>query len=212
MSKNSLVELLHERTGTYLDFLRNARANTASEKWGMGIGHPFSLEPYRMETLGIKPGRMLKKKSEPAKGRYQYSYDSAGRVIHMCEYAEWGGPPGDKAWIKSDDFYEYPIDSAFRYVFGNTFKDDPSSELTRIVQAHYENGLITKISQLENDETLEYTETLYSYDGNGKIIRIQTQWPYGPYPDKVMELEQGDSNVKIFAIENHERFLIYPEP
>lgn len=68
MQKDSLVKLLAACDGAYPRFLQKAKEKTKSQKWGTGVGVPWSLEPYRVEMLGIKPGRMLKGESEPALG------------------------------------------------------------------------------------------------------------------------------------------------
>ncbi|WP_322047674.1 hypothetical protein [Paraburkholderia sp. J67] len=210
MSKDALLELFHDRSGTYSTFLRTALESSVSEKWGEGVGAPFSLEPYRMEILGIKPGRMLKKLSEPGKRRYHYFYNSDGKVIYARAYSEIGGPPEDRAWMHADDFYEYDADSAFRYVFGNAFRENPDSKLTRIVKVVYENGLPVREFQLES-RNFEYTETNHSYDGSGNLIEIKIKWPDGPYPDRMLKIYHEIDGLKVFEIRDQREIPVYPE-
>jgi hypothetical protein len=213
MSKNTLLKILSDKNGRYLDFLRCAHADAASEKWGSGVGAPFSLEPYRMEILGIKPGKMLKIQSEPGVRKYQYFYDSKGRVIYVRAYSKLGGPPEDRTWIHADDFYEYGADLAIRYVFGNTFRNNPSSQLTRIVQVKYEDELIVKAFQLES-RNLEYTETTYYYgdgDDGAYIAKIEIKWPDGPYPDRVLKVDHKGGDVSIFELRDNRKIPVYPE-
>ncbi|MDW9247078.1 hypothetical protein [Burkholderia cepacia] len=87
-----------------------------------------------MEMLGIKPGRMLKGESEPGPRRYCYSYDDEGRVIHVVKYGKLIGPADNRDWIRSDEFYEYFDGFVMRYVYDDTFREDPDSEITRIVK------------------------------------------------------------------------------
>ncbi|WP_152608118.1 hypothetical protein [Burkholderia sp. A9] len=187
MKKDDLVELLHESDGAYSKFLRLAKENAKSEGWGTGAGSPFSLEPYRIEMLGVKPGRMLKGKSESGPQRYCYSCDEQGRVIHMVAYGKLGGPPGSRDWMRSDDFYKYSESAATRYVYGNTFKENPDSQVTRVVRLSYVSGKVSGVFQLEK-RSLEYTETNYSYDASGSIVGIVVKWPEGRFPDRVLSV------------------------
>lgn len=210
MGKDNLVKLLTESDGTYPKFLQRANESAKSEAWGTGVGAPFSLEPYRTEILGIKPGRMLKSKSEPGPRRYHYLYDEIGQVIHMVAYGKLGGPAGNQDWMRSDDFYEYSEDFATRYVFGNTFRENPDSQVTRVVRLSYEGGRVSKVFQLER-RNLEYTETGYSYDGDGRIIEIIVKWPERQFPDRLLLVEGERSDVKIFEVRDQRKIPVYPE-
>lgn len=209
MNKEMLTQLMKERDLTYPEFLRRAQANTISTKWGAGVSEPYSLEPYRIEMLGNKPGRFLKKGSEPAPNRYCYSYDDKGRVIHMVKYASLGGPPEDRTWIHGDDFYEYGDGYAVRYVFGNAFRESPESKLTRIVWMEIDSGNVRKSLQLEN-EKYTYTETHYHYDGE-EVDEIRDTWPYGPYPDRVLKITRGMEGIKIVEVRDRKEIPVYPE-
>ncbi|WP_423367943.1 hypothetical protein [Burkholderia sp. LMG 32019] len=211
MNKDGLVKLLHESDGAYSKFLQQAKEGAKSEGWGTGVGAPFSLEPYRTEILGVKPGRMLKSKSEPGPRRYCYSYDDQGRVIHMVAYGKLGGPPGNQDWMRSDDFYEYSENAATRYVYGNTFRENPDSQITRVVRLNYVNGRVSEVFQIEK-RNLEYTETIYSYGAAGDIVEITVKWPEGRFPDRVLSVEGGGSDVKIFEIRDQRKISVYPEP
>ncbi|CAI8695427.1 hypothetical protein BTK96_000342 [Burkholderia pyrrocinia] len=211
IGRNDLVNLLIESDGAYPKFLRRAKESTKSERWGCGVGAPLSLEPYRTEMLGVKPGRMLKGKSNPGPRRYCYSYDDQGRVIHLVAYGKLGGPPGSQDWMRSDDFYEYSDNAATRYVFGNTFRENPDSQMTRVVRLSYVNGKVSSVFQVEKGN-LEYTETTYSYDAVGNIVEIRVKWPEGRFPDRVLSVERGASGVKIFEIRDQRKISVYPEP
>ncbi|NIE55608.1 MULTISPECIES: hypothetical protein [unclassified Burkholderia] len=211
MGKDDLVKLLSASDGAYSEFLRRAKESAKSERWGTGVGAPFSLEPYRTEILGVKPGRMLKSKSEPGPRRYCYSYDDHGRVIHMVAYGKLGGPAGNQDWMRSDDFYVYSENFATRYVFGNTFRENPDSQVTRVVRAIYEDGRISKTFQIER-RNAEYTETTYLYDDSGRIFEIRIVWPEGRFPERLLSLEGEGDDVKIFEIRDQRRIPVYPEP
>ncbi|WP_152036638.1 hypothetical protein [Burkholderia pyrrocinia] len=209
--RNELVSLLVESDGTYSKFLRRAKERVKLERWGAGVGAPFSLEPYRTEMLGVKPGRMLKSKSEPSPRRYCYSYDDHGRVIHAIAYGRLGGSPGDQDWMRSDDFYEYSEHSTTRYVFGNTFRENPDSQVTRVVRVSYENGRVSEVFQVEK-RNLEYTESIYSYDVSGNVVEIIIKWPEGRFPDRVLSVEGSGSDVRIFEIRDRGKVPVYPKP
>ncbi|MBN3824833.1 hypothetical protein G3O00_14555 [Burkholderia sp. Ac-20384] len=210
MKKESLVKLLSECDGAYPRFLQTAMENTKSRRWGTGVGAPWSLEPYRMEMLGIKPGRMLKGESEPGPRRYCYSYDDEGRVIHVVKYGKLMGPAENRDWVRSDEFYDYSDGVATRYVYDDTFREDPDSEITRIVQFANINDGVDKAFQIERDD-LEYTETIYSRGSSGVVSNITVHWPDGPFPDRVLEvIGEGDS-VTIFEIRDKEKIRVYPE-
>jgi hypothetical protein len=210
MNKETLIKLMQERDLTYPDFLQRAKANTSSTQWGMGIGAPYSLEPYRMELLGIKPGRMLKKISKPAPNRFCYSFDNQGRVIYKIGYASLGGPQSDQAWIHSDDFYEYEGKYATRYVFGSVFRGGEDAKLHRIVCAELKNKKIIKTVQLERDN-YEYTEEFYQYDNDGNIIDIRLMWPENLNHQRVFKILHETKGIRILEIDKDGETQIYPE-
>jgi hypothetical protein len=211
VEKEALTKLLREQDGNYPILLQRAKESAASEKWGMGVGAPYSLEPYCMEMLGIKPGRMLKSKSEPGARRYRYFYDNKDRVVHVVAYSKLGGPPDARDCMRADDFYEYDGNSATRYVFGNAFREHPDSQITRIVRLSYVNEKVCKIYQLET-RNLEYTETVYSYNKSGDLVEIRVKWPDGPYPDRVLKVNGEGEDVKLFEIRDQREIPVYPEP
>ncbi|WP_420212040.1 hypothetical protein ACN8ZM_18945 [Burkholderia aenigmatica] len=210
MPKESLVKLLSECGGAYPRFLQKAIENTKSQRWGTGVGAPWSLEPYRMEVLGIKPGRMLKGESKPGPRRYRYSYDNEGRVIHVVKYGKLIGPAENRDWMRSDEFYDYSDGVATRYVYDNTFRENPDSEVTRIVRLSAINDGFNGAFQIEGDD-LEYTETIYSRTTSGVINRITVQWPDGPFPDRVLEVIGEGDGVTIFEIRERGKIRVYPE-
>ncbi|PFH29003.1 hypothetical protein [Burkholderia sp. JKS000303] len=210
MEKDDFVKLLAESDGAYPKFLRRAKESAKSEVWGTGVGAPFSLEPYRTEMLGVKPGRMLKSKSEPGPRRYRYLYDENGQVIHMVAYGKLGGPAGNQDWMRSDDFYEYSENFATRYVFGNTFRENPDSQVTRVVRLSYEGGRVSKVFQIER-RNFEYTETNYSYDDCGRIFEIRVKWPEGRVRERLLLLEGEGGDVKIFEVCDQRKIPVYPE-
>jgi YD repeat-containing protein len=214
MDKYDLVELLEKRSCEYSVLLGNATKESVSEKWGSGVGAPISLEPYRIEILGIKPGRILKGKSEPGVRKYKYEYDAKGRLIHVVAYGKLGGAAGSQDWMKSDEFYEYEGKFVFRYVFGNTFKDNKDSQLTRIISLEMLRERAVCAYQLEK-RNLEYTRTVYTYDErSGLMCRVVVEWPEGPYPDRVLRIEAGENSddVKIFELRDQREIPVYPEP
>ncbi|POM17557.1 Uncharacterised protein [Burkholderia cepacia] len=210
MQKDSLVKLLAECDGAYPRFLQKAKEKTKSQKWGTGVGVPWSLEPYRMEMLGIKPGRMLKGESEPGPRRYCYSYDDEGRVIHVVKYGKLIGPADNRDWIRSDEFYEYFDGFVMRYVYDDTFREDPGSEITRIVKFAIVDDKNSVAYQIEKDD-LEYTETIYSRAATGGIKNITVHWPEGPFPDRVLEVVGEGAELEIFEIRDRVKLPVYPE-
>jgi hypothetical protein len=209
MNKETLIQLMRKHALTYPQFLQRAQEKAVATQWGMGIGDPYSLEPYRMELLGIKPGRMLKKPSKPAQNRYCYSFDKYKRVIHKIGYDELVGPPRDKVWLHTDDFYEYGDGYAIRYVFGGVYEGGEDAKLDRIVWAEINGSKISKTFQLEDDH--EYTEESYFYDDSGNITNICLRWPECPQQGRDFKVLHESDNVKIFEIWQGEEVLTYPK-
>ncbi len=209
MTKDDLANDLKEHKGSYLRFLTEAERDCAKHRWGSGVGAPWSLEPYRLEMLGIKPGRMLKGDSEPAPRRYCLSYDSRDHVIHLVRYGKLAGPPDNRDWLRSDEFYKYSDRVAKRYVFGDTFRKNPDSELTRIVAFELLDKSTQIAYQIESDG-LEYTETTYSLDANSNYRNVTTRWPDGRYPDRNLEIVGSGLEVQIFEIRDDRKILVYP--
>lgn len=207
MNKETLVELMQERDLTYPAFLQRAEARTSSTQWGMGIGEPYSLEPYRMELLGIKPGRMLKKISKPARNRFCYLFDDQRRIIYKIEYTS---PNDHKEWRHADDFYEHGEKYIFRYVFGSVVRDGEDAKLHRIVCAELSNKRIIKTMQLERDDH-EYTEEFYQYDANQNIIGIRTVWPEMSGHQRIYKVLHETEVVRILEIDKDGETQIYPK-
>jgi len=197
MNKETLIKLMQERGLAYPQFLRHAQENTALTQWGTGKGEPYSLEPYRMERAGIKPGRLLPTSLEPAPNRYCYSYDEYGRVIHMIGDYRSIGFPDNKEWLHRDDFYEYGESHIIRYVFDTVFREGKDAKLSGVVWANIdEDRRIYKSFHLES-KAYEYTEETYFYDG-GNIVGIQLRWPEIAHPDIVYKIFHESGNVVIF--------------
>lgn len=75
----------------------------------------------------------------------------------------------------------------------------------------YVKGKVSSVFQLEK-RNLEYTETNYSYDAGGSIVGIVVKWPEGRFPDRVLSVEGGGGDVKIFEIRGERKIPVYPEP
>lgn len=208
MNKEELIALMEARDRKYPEFVAAVRREVATTRWGSGVGEPYTVEPYRMEVLGIKPGKMLKKAAEPGPRKHCYSYDAAGQVIHRVEYEELGGSEKNRAWIHADDFYEYRDGQILKFVFGGVFGDGEDAKLTRVACIKFAEGRVVSLAQLERRQ-FEYTETYYKYNDNA-VSEIRIRWPEGPYPDRLIEVAGSGDEVKLFAIRDGARKQIYP--
>ncbi len=80
--KEKLEKLMKEYKSKSKELIEEAENNSIKKIWSQGIGDAFSIEPYRVELLGIKPSRILKKAGEPGKNKHCYDLDKVGRIIH----------------------------------------------------------------------------------------------------------------------------------
>ena len=87
MTKSDLLKLLESAHPTYNERVARVESEGVVKKWGMGVGEPLSIEPYRMEILGIKPGRFLDAGAKKiANKAYCNLFCAAGRVVGRKEY------------------------------------------------------------------------------------------------------------------------------
>lgn len=207
MNKKSLLSTFKKYENCYASLLKEAKAITNSTKWGAGALDPVSLEPYRIELLGEKPGKMLKGPSAPAKNRFLYHYDNEGRVVYAINYAELGGPPNKKEWIHFDNFYKYGNNEVFRFVFSSVLGDKVDAKLAKVIFIKTANNKVETVYCLDMPE-LEFTKTIYKYLGNG-CISIDCTWPDGIYPTRKYMVEDGGEN--IFEVTDGVRERIYPK-
>lgn len=210
MNKHELMAILTSKNSAYPEFAAIAAAQTSSIKWAFGIAPPFSLEPYRVELLGIKPGKMLKTASSPGRNRHRYSFDSEGRVLHCVSYASRSGRPGQERWIHVDDFYDYAYakDTIIRYVYGDVVDGGEDAALDRVVVVELKSGSVVRDWVLEGGE-LEYSKTEYLYVG-GKVDEIRRTWPDAPERNSHFKLIHEKDGVRILERGARGETQIYP--
>ncbi|MGN7812512.1 hypothetical protein [Flavobacterium sp. 22076] len=208
MNKQQMIELMKQKDSAYFEFYKKVKEKTNSLQWGVGVTPPYSLEPYRFELLGNKPGKMLKKPSSPGKNRHCYFYDNQDRIIHAISYASLGGSTGNKSWIHNDDFYEYHDNSVIRYVYSGVFESGNDNELDRVVFIEINDGLITKTYELDK-LNFEYMEAEYFYENN-KIIYIDFLYPDSPVKNNKFKLIHEPNEIQIIELRNGIQIQIYP--
>jgi hypothetical protein len=176
MDKNELIGIL-QASKSYSEWIEWARQETVSDQWGMGIGDPWSLEPYVMETLGIKPGRMLKGKSEPAKHRYHYFLDSQHRMIHEISFGQNFGTPDQPRWGCSDMFYRYGERDAIAYLFPRVINGRSSSPVEVIHWFEMDGDRVLSVTSLNHKLSPQgYSTRTFTYE-NDKVVGIRCSWP-----------------------------------
>jgi hypothetical protein len=176
VTKSDLLKLLESAHPTYNERVARVESEGVVKKWGMGVGEPLSIEPYRMEILGIKPGRFLDAAPKKiAKNRYCYYFDATGRVLGRKEYSE-PSEAATKAWIVFWEFYDHIDGQILRYSYGSALdglEDTPT--LQRVACVRCEDGRVVRVGELLR-KRLEYTEIHYSYEEE-EIRRIDIVWP-----------------------------------
>jgi hypothetical protein len=174
MKKKYLEKTLHTNADLYNVHLTTAESNAVEKKWGTGDGEPFSVEPYRMEILGISPGKFLDKPPKKiTKNKYCYHIDGLGKIIARTEYSE----PYGNQWIVYREFYEQTIDGIVRYSYGSAVdgqKDTPNLQKVALIEFK-KNSQVNAVYEIFK-KRLEYTETRYEYIDNA-ISKISTLWP-----------------------------------
>ncbi len=176
MNKSDLLKLLESAHPTYNERVARVESGGIVKKWGMGVGEPLSIEPYRMEMLGVAPGRFLDARPKKiSKNRYCYYFDGAGRVLARKEYSE-PSETATKAWIVFWEFYDYLDEQILRYSYGSALDGlEDSPTLQRVACVDYEDGHVVRVGELFR-KRLEYTEIHYSYEEE-RIRRIDIVWP-----------------------------------
>ncbi len=208
MNKEFLKKLMSEKINSYSDFLECVKKRTMSEKWSAGALEAYSIEPYRMELFGWKPGRMLKKASEPGKNRYRYLLDEQEKIIGSVAYME--KVKFQDEWIHSENFYEHYSDHIVRYQFGSVRGLEKNAHLQRIVYVELKDGKPIKSSELSATRE-EYSETDYLYDF-GKIVEIEIKMWRQILIVRNFVLKHTESEVVIFEkIQDGNLKQIYPE-
>ena len=174
MTKSALERALQENAASYHDKLKSADANTAEIRWAVASA-PLALEPFRMELLGMAPGKFLKSAPKNiAAGRLRCCFDAQQRIVSTTEYAEL-----DDAgqWLVYREFYEYLGAQVLRYSYGSAvdgMPDSPTLQKVAAIECDAQ-GRTTVVKEIFF-RRLEYTETSYTYCETG-IGEINIRWP-----------------------------------
>jgi hypothetical protein len=208
VTKATLPSLFESTALRYKSLRDAALAKEAKAIWASGPGEPFSLEPYRMELLGIDPGKVIESEAQqkPAKVRLKYLLDEHGRVICRTEYADRDGKQGP--WIVQHEFYECSDEAVHRYTFGTALEHAIEGRLHRVTVLHLSGSQVTHAEDLYFKRQ-EYTRKTFEYeDSHCKAVTMT--WPdTGRSRHFVATSTHG--RIEIFEVENGQRERIYPE-
>lgn len=207
MTKTALERALKENAGAYDDKLRSAEANTSETRWAVG-GVPGDLEPFRMELLGIAPGRYLKNAPKKiATGALRCCFDARQRIVSTTEYAE---RDGDGQWIVYREFFEYQDAQVLRFSYGSAvdgMQDSPTLQKVACIESDAM-GRTTIVEEIRH-RRLEYTETSYTYCED-EIGEIHIRWPETD-ATRTITVDRDHGAISLHEITPDGPEQIYPE-
>lgn len=209
MNKEQLKSVYEKYKNSYADLIKDAKARGLEEQWGMGVNEPLSLEPYRIELLGFKRGKMLKKASSPAPNRYLYLFDAEHRMVLKTEFLKKVGY-GDE-WLHAEDIFTYEAGAAIRFQFGSIRGDSTAAPLQRITYVAIKDGRVTNSYEYAAANE-EYAETDYSYDG-AQIVSVKMRLWYEMYTERQFKFVHEGKNLTILEVlASGEQLQTYPAP
>lgn len=205
MNKEKLVDVFSKHAHAYPKLYEEIKANSASEKWGMGPLPPLTLEPYDIELLGCKRGKMLKKDAHPGKNRFRYLFDEEGRMVCMQWYSTLL-PDGE--WMHDDDLFIHDEGGIFQFRFGGIADDPAEARLHKVTYLSLESGNVKTSYTYWYDK--KYDEVDYLYN-NGQINSIQMRLWQESYFERFFEVKHDGDLISIIELSNGKTYQIFPK-
>lgn len=203
--KEKLRVLFEDNKGNFSFFKENVDKQKVSSIWGIGVIPPYSILPFYSEMLGNKPGRFLKKSSQPGKNRQCYLLNINNEIINSIVYDEFSR--FNNQWIVSNKFYFYSPNSIIQYSFGTAFEHESNAKLNSVTFAQIEEDKIVKAFILGSRN--EYEELEYLYHNNEIYFIKQKSW-LEVYFERNYKIVHGD-HISIYEILNNGKMeIIYP--
>ncbi|WP_158247813.1 hypothetical protein, partial [Pseudomonas sp. FW306-02-F04-AA] len=154
-----------------------------------------------------KPGRFLKKDSEPAKNRQCYFLNKDNKIIGELKFAKY--VTIKKQWIVYRRFFLHEGDQTLELTFGSELNGNLEANLDSVSLIKFLNDKATEHYCLNN--TGEYFETLYKYNTD-KITSITEKIWRSTFTERSYEINHTDDSLTIFEIlANNSKLKIYPE-
>jgi len=193
--KDVLQALVDEYENKYPELTSFMQENHQTTRWGMGAMPSYSPAPYICELQGCKPGRMLKKASEPAKHRQCYFLDHDGKIIGESVFAKYVAIK--KRWIVYRRFFIHRPDSIAELAFGSALDGSPDANLDSVSVSTFLDNRATGHYTLHASG--EYFETLYKYVAD-KIASITEKIWRETFTERSYELSHANGAPTIFEI------------
>lgn len=204
--KEYLARLMFENRGRYPDFLDWVERSARSELWGIGIMSAYSVTPYACELQGSKPGRFLKKPSEPGVNRQRYFLDDSQRIIAELKYAKY--LPKKGRWITYRNFFQHENETVIEYGFDSEIDGSRVADLTCVSITNFTAGSVTESCALYANGN--YIETNFHTIGDKEIHIAQKIWA-DTYTEREYEVVNRDEVVIVTELVGEKKVRIYPE-
>ena len=183
--KDYLIDIFNEYKSKYSELKIWLSDNAVSQSWGMGVLSAYSLQPYRCELLGYKPGRMLKKKDcSPAVHRQRYFMDINNNIIGVVRYAKFVDV--HKEWIVYREFYFRKDNEVIGLIFGSAFENKDDANLNKVVLVKLDDGIITDSYTYSYDNRFAARRYLYK---DNVITNIEERLWLGTYIEHYYNIE-----------------------
>lgn len=205
--KELLFLLLNEYHNKYAELMSFVESTYKTKKWGVGVMPSYNPAPYICELQGCKPGRLLKKDSEPAKDRYCYFLDANEKIIAEIQYAKYVNFKGQ--WIVYRRFFINELDRIVELTFGSNFENSAEANLdSASINTLKVNHVIAHYSLLD---TGEYFETFYKYDADVVSFVTENIWRE-TFTTRNYEISSKNGNLTIFEkLPDNRKLPIYSE-
>lgn len=205
--KDLLFTLINEYKDKYPELISLAEHTHKTKKWGMGVMPSYNPAPYTCELQGCKPGRLLKKNSEPAKDRQCYFLDENDNFIAEIQYAKY--VKFKSQWIVYRRFFINEPNRIIELEFGSNFEDSIDANLDSASIITFTRHHPTARYSLLN--TGEYVEILYKYDADTVSSITENIWRE-TFTTRHYEINSTNDDLTILEIlPDNSKTPIYPE-
>lgn len=205
MTKEELAAIFAKHVHAYPELHKEICEKLVSEKWGMGTLPPLTFEPYDVELLGGKRGKMLKKDGSPGKNRFKYLFDKENRLLCMEGYSTM---LADGEWMHDDDIFIYDECGTFQFRFAGIADDPSEARLHKVTYLSSDSEGIKTSYTYWYDEKYEEVDYLYS---DATITRIKMRLWQESYFERMFELTHDDDDLSIVELANGKTYQIYPK-
>ncbi len=200
-----LEELFNKYKDKGTELAQKVQKNKEQEVWTIGLGNPFDLIPFVNETLGIKPGRIMKQKGNPSKNRSINYLDKNNRILYTKFFSSFNNV--HNYWFTDEEFYEYADENVIILRYSGV-EDGNILELKRVNLLEFSSGKPIKLYMLDKDG--EQREKEYTYE-NDKIVEMTLKWINTEFPhSRKYRIDYNQDQIKIMAITKDGERQIYP--